>query len=100
MAHNMGVRKVKDPPHMVAIHEKIFIPVGTAITIVAAQSSLRVDVQANRIHVVRPHDEANHANRHHGIGHAEITENRLAREGRNDVTDNAEPGRIRMYTSG
>jgi hypothetical protein len=25
-----------EPPHMVAIHEKIFTPVGTAMTIVAA----------------------------------------------------------------
>jgi hypothetical protein len=32
----MGVRKSMEPPHIVAIHEKIFTPVGTAITIVAA----------------------------------------------------------------
>ena len=32
----MGVRNSMDPPHMVAIHEKIFTPVGTAITMVAA----------------------------------------------------------------
>ena len=36
IAHSIGTRKVIDPPHMVAIHEKIFTPVGTAITIVAA----------------------------------------------------------------
>ena len=35
MAHSMGVRKEIEPPHMVAIQEKIFTPVGTAITMVA-----------------------------------------------------------------
>ena len=28
----MGARKLIEPPHMVAIHEKTFTPVGTAIT--------------------------------------------------------------------
>ena len=36
MANNIGVFKIKEPPHKVAIHEKIFIPVGTAMIIVAA----------------------------------------------------------------
>ena len=31
----MGVLKVSEPPHIVAIHENIFTPVGTAMTIVA-----------------------------------------------------------------
>ena len=35
-AHSIGVRNSIDPPHMVAIQEKIFTPVGTAITMVAA----------------------------------------------------------------
>jgi len=35
-AKSMGVSILMDPPHMVAIQEKIFTPVGTAITIVAA----------------------------------------------------------------
>ena len=35
-AHSIGVSKVRLPPHIVAIHEKILMPVGTAITIVAA----------------------------------------------------------------
>ena len=34
--HNIGVLNSTDPPHIVAIHEKIFIPVGTAMTIVAS----------------------------------------------------------------
>jgi hypothetical protein len=36
-AHIIGVLKDIDPPHIVAIHEKILIPVGTAIIIVAAK---------------------------------------------------------------
>ena len=36
MAQSMGVSKRREPPHMVAIQLKIFTPVGTAITIVAA----------------------------------------------------------------
>ncbi len=35
-AHNIGTLNSMDPPHIVAIHENIFTPVGTAITIVAA----------------------------------------------------------------
>jgi len=33
----MGVLNEIDPPHIVAIHENILIPVGTAIIIVAAK---------------------------------------------------------------
>ena len=36
IAHSIGTVRRIEPPHMVAIHEKIFTPVGTAITIVAA----------------------------------------------------------------
>ena len=35
-AQYIGILKTIDPPHIVAIHENILIPVGTAITIVAA----------------------------------------------------------------
>jgi hypothetical protein len=42
--------------------------------------------------VVRPHDEADGADRDHGVGHAEVAEDRLAREGRDDVADDAETG--------
>ena len=34
-AQSIGVLKVIEPPHIVAIHEKILMPVGTAITRVA-----------------------------------------------------------------
>ena len=36
IAQTIGVLKLTDPPHIVAIQLKILIPVGTAITIVAA----------------------------------------------------------------
>ena len=51
-----------------------------------------VDIQANRVHVVRPHDEADDADRHHGVGHAEVTEHRLLREGGHHLADDAERG--------
>ena len=35
-AQTIGVLNSIEPPHMVAIQEKIFMPVGTAITMVAA----------------------------------------------------------------
>src|SRR3546814_8726452 len=35
-AQSIGVLKLSEPPHMVAIQLKILMPVGTAITIVAA----------------------------------------------------------------
>jgi trans-2-enoyl-CoA reductase len=33
-ANSIGVSKVSEPPHIVAIQEKILMPVGTAMTIV------------------------------------------------------------------
>ena len=36
MAHSIGVFSSIDPPHMVAIQENILMPVGTAMTNVAA----------------------------------------------------------------
>ena len=36
IAHSMGVLKLMEPPHMVAIQLKIFTPVGTAMIMVAA----------------------------------------------------------------
>ena len=36
IAQTIGDLKLSEPPHIVAIHEKILIPVGTAMTMVAA----------------------------------------------------------------
>ena len=43
-AHIIGVLKDIEPPHIVAIQEKIFIPVGTAMIIVAARKYAFVSV--------------------------------------------------------
>ena len=48
-----------------------------------------IDAKTHSVHVVRPDDEADKADRHHRIGHAQIAEDRLFREGRDDVADNA-----------
>ncbi len=50
---------------------------------------LRVHLHAGRIHVVRPHDEPDEADRDHGVGHAEIAEH-AARQDRHDMADDAE----------
>ena len=55
-----------------------------------SEVGLHVHAHADRIHVVRPDHEADHADRDHGVGHAEIAEDRLAREGRDDLADDAE----------
>jgi hypothetical protein len=39
---------------------------------------------------MRPHHEADAANRNHCVGHTEIAEHRLAAEGRHDLADHAE----------
>ena len=51
-----------------------------------------IDTEAHCIHVVRPDDEADDADRHHRVSHAEIAEDRLLREGRDNLADNAEGG--------
>ena len=53
---------------------------------------LRRARHAHRVHVVRPHHEADAADRDHRIGHAEIAEHRLLGEGRDDLADHAEAG--------
>ena len=45
IAHSIGVLNSIEPPHMVAIHEKILIPVGTAMTIVAAEKYARLSTE-------------------------------------------------------
>jgi len=42
IVHNIGVSYLILPPNIVANHENIFIPVGTAIIIVAAVKYARV----------------------------------------------------------
>ena len=59
IAHSIGVVKSIEPPHIVAIQEKIFTPVGTAITIVANDeigcvSSVRPTVYMWCAHTTKP----------------------------------------------
>ena len=51
MAHNIGVLKLIDPPHIVAIQEKTLIPVGTAIIIVAAKKYALVSVSSPTVYI-------------------------------------------------
>ena len=50
-AHTIGVLNEIDPPHIVAIHENIFIPVGTAIIIVAAKKYAFVSVLKPTVYI-------------------------------------------------
>ncbi len=45
IAHSIGVLNSRKPPHIVAIQEKIFTPVGTAMTIVAAVKYARASIE-------------------------------------------------------
>ena len=59
---------------------------------------LGVDVEIpDGVHVVCPHDEADHTDGDHGIGHAEIAEHRLLGEsGDHLADDDRRPGRMIM----
>ena len=90
-AHSIGVSKVIEPRHMVAIQLKIFTPVGTAISIVAyMKNSWPGHRHAGGVHVVRPHDERQDRDRRGGVHHRRVAEQALAREGRDDRADDAE----------
>jgi len=47
----MGVLKSKEPPHMVAIQLNIFIPVGTAMIIVAAVKYALVSISRPTVYI-------------------------------------------------
>ncbi|KAF1857671.1 hypothetical protein Lal_00014188 [Lupinus albus] len=51
---------------------------------------LRLERQADRVHVVSPHHEADDADGDHRVGHREVAEDRLARERGDDVRHDAE----------
>ena len=70
-----------EPPYMVAIHEKIFTPVGTQYHRCSGEIGTCIHIQTDGIHMMRPHNKANKTNSHHSIGHAEIPKNRLAGKG-------------------
>jgi len=51
IANSMGVLKSKEPPHMVAIQLNIFIPVGTAMIIVAAVKYALVSISRPTVYI-------------------------------------------------
>jgi hypothetical protein len=51
IAKSIGVFKCIEPSHMVAIQLKIFIPVGTAIIIVAAVKYARVSTSRPTVYM-------------------------------------------------
>ena len=50
-AQTIGVLNEIDPPHIVAIHENILIPVGTAMIIVAAKKYALVSVLKPTVYI-------------------------------------------------
>ena len=50
-AQTIGVLNDIDPPHIVAIQENIFIPVGTAIIMVAAKKYAFVSVSRPTVYI-------------------------------------------------
>ena len=96
MANSMGVSKVMEPRHMVAVQLNTFTPVGTAIIMVAYAEQLAGDRHASGEHVMRPDDAGQDGDGCGGVYHRRIPEQRLARKrGDNlDVMPNA--GRIMM----
>src|SRR5690606_23057143 len=55
-----------------------------------AEMTPRIDRKTHGEHVMRPDHEADHADGDHGVGHAEIAEDRLLREGRRHMAYDAE----------
>jgi hypothetical protein len=51
IAHSIGVLNSIEPPHIVAIQEKILIPVGTAMSIDAAAKYARVSIEIPVMHM-------------------------------------------------
>ena len=51
IAQSIGVLKLIEPPHIVAIQENILIPVGTAIIIVAAKKYAFVSVSSPTVYM-------------------------------------------------
>ena len=67
------------------------MPVGTAITMdEKAKKAWVSTADARHKHMMGPDHKPDYADGDHGISHAEITEDRLPGEGRDDLTDHAE----------
>ena len=90
-AKSIGVVKFNEPPNIVPIQLKIFTPVGIAISIVLpAKTAFGGRAEAGGEHVVDPDAEAEEGDRGDGVDHDRVAEERLAREDRDDLGDDAE----------
>ena len=90
-AKSIGVVKLNDPPHIVAVQLRIFTPVGMAISIVAAEKAESGDrAEAGGEHVVDPDAEAEEGDGGDGVDHDRVAEERFAREDRDDLRDETE----------
>ena len=89
-ANSIGLASRTEPPHTVPSQLKIFTPVGTAMSIVARPNAdVRDRPDARHEHVVRPHAPAEEADRDAGEHDDRVAEQRLAREHRQDLRDDA-----------
>ena len=76
---------------MVPIQLKIFTPVGTAMSIVVQREDrVRHRAHAGREHVVAPHAEAQEGDERAREDHRGVAEQRLPREDRQHLGDDAE----------
>ena len=92
-AHSIGVARLITPRHSVATQENTLMPVGTAISIVVIMIGTRSHrLHAGDEHVVRPHREAEHADRDRRERQRAVAEDRLARHHGYDLADDPEPG--------
>ena len=90
-ANSIGGSNVSEPFHIVAVQLNTFTPVGTAMSIVdSMKNSCAGERHADREHVVRPHDERQEGDRGGRVHHRLVAEQRLARERRDDLRDDAE----------
>jgi hypothetical protein len=97
IAHSIGVLKVdRAAPHRGDPAEDLHAGRHRDDHRRGDEVGLRCRRHADRVHVVRPDDEADEADRDHGVGHAEIAEHRLAEKVETMWLIMPKPGRIRM----
>ena len=87
--HSIGVSKDSDPPHIVPIQLKNFTPVGHRDQERHEGEERQVD-RAGDVHVVRPHGDRQDRDAERRADQADVAEDRLAAEHREDLGDDAE----------
>ncbi len=93
MAYIIGTRICRRPPQSVPIQLKIFTPVGTAIVIVASEkAAVAILPEPGGEHVMTPDHEAEEADDRAREDDDRVAEQRLARERRQDLGDDAHRG--------